>query len=64
MDFETACRKCHVRAAIYRKWQWPRKLYAKNHEISLKDRVPVEDQQENDWQEWDEDGCDNTSTTA
>jgi hypothetical protein len=64
MNFETACRTCHVRGGIYRKWQWPRKLYAKNHEIPLKDRVPAADQLENDWEEWDEDGCDNISTTA
>ena len=28
------------------------------------DRVPVEDQLCDDWEEWDEDGCDENSVTA
>ena len=52
------------RNGIYRINQHPRKIYAKNHFVPLKDRVPVEDQLCDDWEEWDEDGCDENSVTA
>ena len=52
MDFKEAVATCHVRSAIYRTCE-PTKKYWKNHTIPIKERVPVADQQENDWQEYD-----------
>ena len=52
MDFKKAVTTCHVRSAIYRTID-PTKRYYKNHTIKLEDRVPIEDQKYNDWEEYD-----------
>ena len=52
MTYEEAKSWCHVRSAIYRKAK-PGIKYAKNHMIPFDERVPLEDQQADDWQEWD-----------
>lgn len=59
MTFERAVRTCPVRGAIYRDTNPRGKLYAKNHEVPLEVRVPIEDQRHDDWEEWDGEGCDN-----
>lgn len=38
---------------FFRVGQYIRKLYWKNHNISLDDRVPAEDKEEVDWWEYD-----------
>lgn len=60
MEFKEAVETCHVRSAIYREGDKFRKdgsgrlkLYGKNHQIPLKERVPIEDQKFDDWEEYD-----------
>jgi len=52
MDFVTAVNNCHVRASIFRTSN-PKKQYVKNHFYTLFERVPVNDQRETDWEEYD-----------
>ena len=52
MNFVDAVNACHARAAIYRTSN-PKKKYAKNHHYSLFERVPVNDQRADDWEEHD-----------
>lgn len=52
MKFEEACKWCHVRSSIYRKSNLAVK-YNKNHTIPLHERVPLLDQQFDDWEEYD-----------
>jgi hypothetical protein len=59
MTLKDAISKCHVRSSIYRKSN-PKKKYAKNHPVPFCDRIPILDQVEDDWEEWDpreEDDC-------
>jgi hypothetical protein len=51
MKYEEAKRRCHVRSAIYRVSKGIR--YWKNHEVSLDNRVPAEEQKADDWEEYD-----------
>jgi len=44
--------KCHIRSAIRRKSK-PSKKYWKNQIESLESRVPLEDINANDWEEYD-----------
>lgn len=58
MKFKEAIETCHVRSAIYCKGIGKR--YWKNHPIPLKERVSLEEQIRDDWEEYDprdEDGC-------
>ena len=52
MIFKEARMCCHVRNAIYRESN-PTVKYSKNHEIPLGVRVPIADQQADDWLEYD-----------
>jgi len=52
MTFEEAILSCHVRSAIYRKSK-PNIKYNKNHDVPFENRVPIEDQKANDWEEFD-----------
>lgn len=52
MTFKQAKESCHVRSAIYRKSN-PKVKYWKNHSMTLDEQVPIIDQQENDWFEYD-----------
>lgn len=52
MEYENAKDWCHVRSSIYRRAK-PEIKYAKNHSAPFDDRVPIADQQSDDWEEWD-----------
>ena len=52
MKLQKAISSCHIRSAIYRESN-PKKKYFKNHPVNLIDRIPEEDKNEEDWQEWD-----------
>lgn len=52
MDFKTACSRCHVRSAIYRRYR-PDKRYWKNHDVPFETRIPPLDQKALDWEEFD-----------
>lgn len=52
MTFQEAKAWCHVRSAIYRTSK-PDARYNKNHNIPLEDRISIEDQEANDWEEYD-----------
>jgi len=52
MTFERACRVCHVRSAIYRTSN-PLARHWKNDFETLEERVPLEDQSKDDWEEYD-----------
>ena len=52
MTYENAKCCCHVRSAIRRKSK-PDKKYWKNHTMSLDDRVPNNDKDGTDWEEFD-----------
>jgi len=59
MSLKEAIDWCHVRSAVYRTSD-PTKKYWKNHPIPLLDRIPKEDQDAMDWEEYDpreEDDC-------
>ena len=43
---------CHVRSGIYRK-EKPDEIYWKNNPIDIIDRVPEDDKDKNDWEEFD-----------
>ena len=55
MTFENAASQCMVRGCIYRASD-PSVQYAKNHDVPLKDRVPLVDQVATDWRESDPEG--------
>lgn len=52
MTFQDAVECCHVRSAIYRTSN-PQLLFWKNHFTPLGERVPIEQQRQTDWQEYD-----------
>lgn len=52
MTFEDVKQWCHVRSSIYRESK-PEIKYAKNHDVPFKERVPIEDQEADDWAEYD-----------
>jgi len=52
MTYEEAKFHCAVRSAIYRTSD-PETKYWKNHTQSLDERVPEEDKQATDWEEYD-----------
>ena len=52
MTYEQAKRSIHVRSGMYREAK-PKLIYHKNHPVPLDERVPPEDQLENDWREYD-----------
>jgi len=60
MKLKEAIAQCHVRSAVYRKSK-PDKKYYKNHTIKIIDRVPVDEQSANDWEEYDPRDDDDTS---
>jgi len=51
LTFDQAVQTCHVRSAIFRKGHALR--FWKNHEIPLGNRVPLDDQNADDWEEFD-----------
>lgn len=54
MNFKDRAETCHVSGYIYREGN-PKIKYAKNHQISLEDRVPKSEQLFDDWKEFDPD---------
>lgn len=52
MEFEDAVKSCHVRSGIYRTGDTT-KVYWKNHNIPIEERVPKKDQTCCDWAEYD-----------
>jgi hypothetical protein len=52
MNFSDAVSTCHIRSAIFRKSK-PKMRYWKNNIYSLNERVPKEDQEADDWEEYD-----------
>ena len=51
-SFENAVECCAVREAIFRNSN-PSVKYYKNNQLTLHERVPLEDQMENDWRIYD-----------
>ena len=63
MDYKTAKENCHVRSAIYRK-EFTKIKFAKNHLKSFDERVPIDWQNKDDWEEYDPNDFYNTSLGA
>lgn len=60
MKLLEAIESCHVRSAVMRKSK-PSKMYWKNHEIRIIDRIPEADKLADDWIEYDPREDDNGS---
>jgi hypothetical protein len=60
MTLEEAVYICHVRSAVRRKSN-PNVKYWKNNQIQIIDRVPEEDKNATDWEEYDPREYDNCS---
>lgn len=52
MKLQDAIERCHVRSAV-RRQSAPDVKYWKNHQIKIVDRIPPEDLDADDWEEYD-----------
>jgi len=52
MKLKDAINKCHVRSAVYRESN-PVMKYWKNHTATIESRVPEQDKNADDWEEYD-----------
>ena len=63
MNLSEAIRTCHVRSAVRRRSK-PDQKYWKNHTVPIIERVPVEDRDADDWEEYDPREYDDCSLAA